>query len=133
MEYKNTSCPSSPGVMEVGIIKKRWKKNENVANITIMNTAIMIKIKTWTVFMIWLTDDEQMAFETALSRTTFPAPPFSGSGTVTTIEELCEQWKGFSNDQRVFLVQDLGEVFVEAGIPPATQSSIITCLLRSVG
>ena len=50
-----------------------------------------------------LTDDEQMAFETALSRTTFPTPPFSGSGTVTTIEELCEQWKGFSNDQRVFL------------------------------
>jgi len=45
MEDKNTSCPSSPGVMEiVGIIKKRWKKNENVANITIMNTAIMIKI-----------------------------------------------------------------------------------------
>jgi len=54
MEDKNISCPSSPGVMEVGNTKKRWKKNENVANITIMNTGIMIKIKTWTVFMTWL-------------------------------------------------------------------------------
>ena len=53
MEDKNTSCPSSPGVMEVGIVKKRWKKNENVANITIMNTAIMIKIKTCAVFITW--------------------------------------------------------------------------------
>jgi hypothetical protein len=51
--------------------------------------------------------------------TTFPAPPFSGSGTVTTIEELCEQWKEFSNSQRVFLVEDLGEVFGLAEIPGA--------------
>lgn len=80
-----------------------------------------------------LTDAQQSAFEAALSSTTFPAPPFSGSGTVTTIEELCEQWKEFSNSQRVFLVEDLGEVFVEAEIPGATQASIISCLLHSVG
>ena len=80
-----------------------------------------------------LTDAQKSAFETALSTTTFPTPPFSGSGMVATIEALCEQWKGFSNDQRTFLVQDLGEVFLDAGIPGTIQSSIITCLLRSVG
>ena len=57
MEDRNTSCPSSPGVMEVGIMKKRWKKNENVANITIMKTAIMIKTKIWTVLMTGLWRD----------------------------------------------------------------------------
>jgi hypothetical protein len=80
-----------------------------------------------------LSDDQQSAFEDALSSTTFPAPPFSGSGTVTTIEELCDQWKEFSNSQRVFLVEDLGQVFTEAEIPGTIQTSIISCLLHSVG
>ena len=39
-----------------------------------------------------------MAFQATLTDVPSPTPPFSGSGVVTTIEELCEQWKGFSND-----------------------------------
>jgi hypothetical protein len=49
MEDKNISCPSNLGVILLRIINIGRKKY--VANITMMNTAIMIKIKTWTVFM----------------------------------------------------------------------------------
>jgi hypothetical protein len=54
-----------------------------------------------------LTDDQQLAFEGALSSTTFPVPPFAGDGTVSTIEELCEQWKAFSPEQKAFVNPDL--------------------------
>jgi hypothetical protein len=46
---KDIPSPSSLGVVTIGSINKRWKRN--VINITIMNTAIIIKIRTPTSFM----------------------------------------------------------------------------------
>ena len=80
-----------------------------------------------------LGDDQQTAFEGALSSTTFPVPPFAGDGTVSTIEELCEQWKEFSPEQKAFVSPDLVGVFAEAGIPESIFRTILSCLTNSVG
>jgi hypothetical protein len=80
-----------------------------------------------------LNDDQQLAFEGALSSTTFPVPPFAGVGTVSTIEELCEQWKAFSPEQKAFVSPDLVGVFAEAGIPESIFRTILSCLTNSVG
>jgi hypothetical protein len=80
-----------------------------------------------------LGDDQQMAFEDAISSTTFPVPPFAGDGTVSTIEELCEQWKEFSPEQKAFVSPDLVGVFAEAGIPESIFRTILSCLTNSVG
>jgi hypothetical protein len=80
-----------------------------------------------------LTDDQQLAFEGALASTTFPVPPFAGDGTVSTIEELCEQWKAFSPEQRAIVNPDLDGVFAVAGIPDSIFRTILSCLTNSVG
>jgi hypothetical protein len=80
-----------------------------------------------------LGDDQQLAFEGALSSTTFPVPPFAGDGTVSTIEGLCEQWKAFSPEQKAFVSPDLVGVFAVAGIPESIFRTILSCLTNSVG
>ena len=48
----SASCPFNCGVIVLRIINIGRKKN--VANITMINTAAMIKIKTWIVLTTWI-------------------------------------------------------------------------------
>jgi hypothetical protein len=85
-----------------------------------------------------LTDVQKSAFETNLAMNPFPTPPngpFSGDGTVTSIEEFCEQWKEFLPEERndVGVIGNLLSVMEDAGIPQSIQQSIMNCLTNSVG
>jgi hypothetical protein len=59
---------------------------------------------------------------------------FPGWSTgMTTIEEVCEAWASFSQDQREDADGDLAIILGAAHLPKSTLVSILRCFDRAVG
>ena len=65
-------------------------------------------------------------------QTTLFNPPIWPSG-ITTLEELCNAWSLFTEDERGQMLSDIGSLLNQIHVDSAIGRKIFSCLLGSVG